>query len=110
MNEAQVRALFLLAGFDVSGVYETKNRYWGSDDVKGPWFLMKTQFGLVRIGWRKRVIEIEWPDLKVRKIITEDDFTKNETLVHAYSYHKALEYLTELRREASRFEEANQTR
>ncbi len=49
---------------------------------------------MVQIGWRKRVINIDWTDTPIRKVLTEDDVTKSESMVHAYSTMKALEYLT----------------
>lgn len=104
MKEAQLRAIFLLAGIDLSSVFELPNGYW--PDVpdyaelrrESPWWLVRTSAGLVKIGWRKRVIEIDWSDTPVRRELTTDDVTKSETLVHAYSYSKAVEYLTAFRR------------
>lgn len=57
---------------------------------------MKTPKGLIQIGWRKRVISIDWSDTGIRRVVTEDDVTKDDTMVHAYSYAKALAYLTAL--------------
>lgn len=105
MTEQQVRAIFLLASIEVSGVYKTENNYWPSapsyDDVrrKNPWWLVKTPAGLVHIGWRKRVISIDWSDTSIRQEVTSDDVTKSETLVHAWSYAKAVEYLADLGRQ-----------
>lgn len=104
MTNEQVKALFLLAGIPVEQTYEIKNQYWPDhpsyDSVRSPWWLVKTPAGLIEIGWRKRVISINWEGAKaVRAVVTEDDVTKSEQLVHAYSYAKAVEYLTELGRQ-----------
>jgi hypothetical protein len=104
VNEAQMRAIFLLAGIDISSVFELPNGYW--PDVpnyaelrrESPWWLVRTEAGMVKIGWRKRVISIDWSDTCVRQVVTLDDVTKDEALVHAYSYGKAVEYLTTFRR------------
>lgn len=104
MSEAQMRAIFLLAGIEISSVYELPNDYW--PDVpeyadlrrESPWWLVRTSAGLVKIGWRKRVISVDWSDTAIRQEVTPDDVTKNETLVHAYSYAKAVEYMTTFRR------------
>lgn len=100
MREEEVRALFLLAGIEVTAVYKIENRYWPEAYVemrqKSPWWLVKTSAGLVRIGWRKRVIEIEWTDTPVRVIVTTDDVTKTDDLVHAWSHGQALIYLSSL--------------
>ncbi|MCA8938234.1 MAG: hypothetical protein KDB07_00370 [Planctomycetes bacterium] len=51
---------------------------------------------MVRIGWRKRVVEIDWSDTPVRRLVGKDDVTKTETLIHAWSVGKVVEYLSEL--------------
>jgi hypothetical protein len=93
MNEEQAKSIFISAGFEVLKLYELTNQYWGKNDVVGPWWLVKTPIGFIRIGWRKRVIEIDWSDTGIRKIITESDVTKDETMVHAYTVPLAVEYL-----------------
>jgi hypothetical protein len=101
-EQADAEALFRLAGFKVTRVWELVNGYWPSapsyDSVRTPWWLLMTEIGPVRIGWRKRVIEIEWDATPVRVEVTPDDVTKSETMVHAWSTAKAFEYLASLRR------------
>jgi hypothetical protein len=100
VTEAQARALFLLAGFEVLSVYKTENRYWlsGSDrSIASPWWLVRIDEGIVVIGWRKRVIAIDWSDTTLRGVVTPDDVTKDDTMVHAWRYSKAVEYLDGLR-------------
>ncbi len=96
------KALFVLAGIAVTNVHELPNGYWPESyaDLRKahPWALMITEYGPIKIGWRKRVLNINWADTGIRTIITEDDTTKDEQMVHAWSYVKALEYLTDLRR------------
>lgn len=100
MNEEQAKALFLLAGFSTTRFHRLENKYWPDAYVaersNSPWWLVMTEFGPVEIGWRKRVISISWEDTPARVIVTEDNVTKEETFVHAWSYVKALEYLTAL--------------
>jgi hypothetical protein len=108
MPEKYLRALFLLAGIEVQGLFELANGYWPDQPDyaelrrENPWWLVKTNFGMVRIGWRKRVINIDWEDTPVRAIVTTDDVTKDETMVHAYGYAKAVSHLQAWHREASR--------
>lgn len=102
MTENEARSLLTIAGFKPGRAWELVNQYWGKNDVRGPWWLIQTDIGPIRIGWRKRVIEIEWDacsfgHLPVRGIVTEDDVTKNESLVHAYSMVDAVKYLASLR-------------
>lgn len=91
-----------LAGFVVRKSWELANGYWPDhpdyDDVREPWWLFLTDLGLIRIGWRKRVIAIDWEACEVRGIVTDDDVTKDATSVHAWKVEKAVEYLRALRR------------
>ena len=64
-----------------------------------PWFMVTTPYGRIKIGWRKRVINIDWSDTKIRvrgEDITADDVTKGKDYIHAYGYEKAAQYLTVL--------------
>lgn len=102
MKQEHARALFEMAGFEVKSLHQLSNGYW--PDVPDyaevrrlrPWWLAITQHGPIVIGWRKRVINIDWSDTPLRHTVTEDDVTKSETMVHAYSYPKAMEYLWNL--------------
>lgn len=100
MNEEEARAIFILAGIAVNKMHRLENKYWPEAYVEerrlSPWWLVSTPYGLIEIGWRKRVISIDWGDTKVREEITRDDVTKNAVLVHAWSYAKAVEYMTNL--------------
>jgi len=95
-------ALFMLADIKVSHMFEMINQYWPRDPryytdlVESPWFAAVTDFGIITIGWRKRVIEIDWTACKVRGIVTEDNVTKRNDLVHAYSEGDAVTYLKSL--------------
>jgi hypothetical protein len=96
-TEQHVRGLCLLAGIEVLNLWQIDNQYWPDayfeERKRSPWFLVKTRDGMVRMGWRKHVLSINWSDTPIHLIVTEDDVTKEEQLVHAYSYSKAVEYL-----------------
>lgn len=97
--EEKLLALFIAAGITVRTVWELPNGYWPDApsyaDVRrrSPWLLVKTEWGLVQIGWRKRVIQIDWSDTPVRGEVTTHDVTKSDVLVHAWSEERAVEYL-----------------
>lgn len=99
-SENHVRAIFLLSGIPILSIHEITNKYWPKVPdydrirIESPWFLVGTSFGLIEIGWRKRVISIDWTHTNVRKIVTSDDVTKDSGFVHAWSYLKAVEYMT----------------
>jgi len=99
-NEQLCRSIFTLAGIEVLQVWRLPNQYWKRPEANeiSPWFLVKTHAGLIEIGWRKRVIAIDWGGTKIRQIATSDEVTKNESLVHAWGTTKAVEYLSSLGR------------
>lgn len=96
LTEKEVRAWFVVAGFkDTEKIHLLKNGY--DPENEEPWFLVKTEFGYVEIGWRHRVLSINWGDTNFEKIITTDDVIKDFYSAHAWSVPKAIEYLTSLK-------------
>lgn len=97
-------SLFTLANIPVRELIELPNNYWPKTIENhllrnsSPWWLADTEFGLIEIGYRKRVMNIDWSRTKARVVVTEDDVTKNKMMVHAYSIVKAVDYLTVLSR------------
>ena len=100
-SRKEAECIFKLAGFEIRHTWELANGYWPDapdyDDVRTPWWLFLTDMGPIRIGRRKRVIEIDWRACDVRGEVTEDEVTKENYLVHAYSSEKAIEYMRALR-------------
>jgi hypothetical protein len=90
----------LLAGFgsDAILVEELPNGYcpdYCCAHLK--WFLVTTKLGRIKIGWRKRVINIDWSDTKDTKTSEElfpsESTTKETRLIHAWGYEKARAYV-----------------
>lgn len=100
-SRAEVESILTLAGLAPTRMWELANQYWpiapDYDSVRRPWWLAQTSLGLIRLGWRKRVLEIDWSATGIAAIVTEDDVTKESTMVHAYRTAKAVEYLQRLR-------------
>lgn len=103
MNLTTVRALFALSGMKVSAERGIENNYWPNhpnyDKVReeNPWWEVHTDEGVVVVGWRKRVMLIDWSRTNRRGTVTEDNVTKEDTYVHAWSIEKAVEYLRGIR-------------
>lgn len=101
MTEERLRSVFTMAGIQVLRVWALVDGYGHSPYdprffetlPRQVWWLVKTPYGLIEIGWRKRVIHIDWSETPVRAIVTQDEVTKGETFVHAWSELKAIEYL-----------------
>lgn len=62
-----------------------------------PWFIVTTAKGRITIGWRKRVISIDWSDSIINalaeEMFPEESTTKFNQTIHAWSYDKATEYI-----------------
>jgi hypothetical protein len=113
-SKAEVGSMLTLAGLKPQRMWELANRYWplapNYDEVRHPWWLAQTSIGLIEIGRRKRVLSISWEATDVRAVVTEDDVTKENYMVHAWSSGKAVEYLTRLREEAEKCTTKAETR
>lgn len=105
MQKKQVESLFILAKIEILKLYELKNQYWPEVPsyyetiLKSPWWLVKTKYGNIVIGRRKRVTHIDWEDTPIRKIISKDDVTKENHYIHAWTDLKCVEYLINLNNE-----------
>lgn len=75
------------------------NQYHPNPDPTyyGPWFMVDTPAGRFQIGWRKRVISIDWSDTTFTAtgadVVESPDITHWEQGVHAYGADKAVEAL-----------------
>lgn len=62
-----------------------------------PWFVVTTKKGRITIGWRKSVINIDWKGstipLTAEAAFPNEDVTKFDQTIHAWSVAKARDYL-----------------
>jgi hypothetical protein len=62
-----------------------------------PWFIVTTTVGRIKVGWRKRVICIDWSQTQGTKtaavLFDHEDVTKDERGIHAWSYEDAKAYV-----------------
>ncbi len=65
-----------------------------------PWFIVTTQVGRIKIGWRKRVVEINWSDTTGTKtseeLFKDEDVTKGNKMIHAWDLNKAKKYIAKI--------------
>ncbi len=109
LTELKTKSLFALAGFTVDKIkplingygYHPDDRRWPDGTWMEPWWFVKTEIGWIEIGWRKRVIAIDWTETPVRSMLTQDEVTQDVNCVHAWSEEKALEYLKALKTAAA---------
>ena len=97
----QLKAIFLLAGIEIKSFHQLPNGYCGDNCCRHrPWMLAETKYGLIKIGWRKRVINIDWTGAKDpvhgKDVLEKGDesVTNWETGVHAWGYSKAIDCLS----------------
>lgn len=96
---------FQKAGFACSQVEKIPNEY-GSQSYSGPWFIVRTGIGPFnadfKIGWRKRVIHLEWlraGDLThqaIADLFQNEHTTLATNYIHCDGYDKLQEYLTRI--------------
>ncbi len=70
-----------------------------------PWFVVTTTVGRINLGWRKRVIAIDWSGTVGTKtsaeLFAKEDVTKGERDIHAWSLDKAREYIAAIMESAA---------
>lgn len=72
------------AGFKAHGWVRTRNEY-GSKEYRGDWLMVDTQHGLLRVGWRKRVINIDYSGIDPYYLpVTEETFGPGYEHVSGY--------------------------
>lgn len=105
-----LKAILLLAGIEAKRIHQLPNGYCGDLCCPHrPWMLAETKYGPIKIGWRKRVLSIEWTNDVVnvhgKTVLAKGDegVTNWDTGVHAWGYAKAIEQLTTFVQLADRF-------
>jgi hypothetical protein len=103
MKESDAKSVFSLAGFEVSSTFRLENEYWPEAyhelRAANPWWAVKTQFGWIKIGWRKRVMSISWTDLKVRELLIESTHrTQDLDMIHVTDFGEAVTFMIQLYR------------
>jgi len=107
--EERFKEIFLAAGFKDPIMLRTPNEYCSCDSC-ATWFNVNTEFGTIKIGWRKRVINIDWTAaietalargvdgkrLNLVSLFKKEDVTKTSMYIHAWGWEKAQEYLAKI--------------
>lgn len=101
---------FLLACFGERPIFVEEIPSGYDKQYGRPWFVVTTCIGRVKIGWRKKVINIDWSDTvvktKAEDLFKDENVTKgsydNYFYVHAWSYEKAKEYIDKIHAEVKK--------
>ena len=88
------------AGFTEVTWKEKPNEY-GSSSYRGNWFDVTTDIGTFTIGWRKRVVEVTFPetlDMDCREFVPQDT-TRDTHMFHAWSDEELTKQLMAARKQ-----------
>ena len=89
---------FAQAGYTKVNLITRKNEYCPCDTCT-PWYTAQVAGSLpFVIGWRKRVINVDWSESGVAlgHLFEEETVTKGLYHIHAYGYDRLAEYLTKI--------------
>ena len=98
---AELTELFELAGFDTIHVETIDSEYCREACCyKYPWIIVTTKKGRIKLGWRKRVINLDWSESDItamgESLFKGESTTIGEKYIHCWGKDKALEYLKKL--------------
>ena len=79
------------AGFGILSARQVENEY-GSGEWRGPWWEFKTEHGKIRLGWRKRVIDMDFSDVAPMLVVSADT-TKSPGFAHAWTLEDVTKFL-----------------
>ena len=88
--------IFQAAGFEDLELTPKNNEYCQCERC-APWFDVKTEYGTISIGWRKRVINIDVSATNLNgldRLFSKEETTKTPMSIHAWGWDKAQDYLT----------------
>lgn len=96
----EITRYFVRAEVPYSEMRMIPSQYHSDDMYFGPWFMVETPAGVIQIGWRKRVCNIDWSrtGLPARggHVVEDPKITHGPTYVHAYGEDKVVEALRKL--------------
>lgn len=97
----EIEKIYRDAGIEAIYLEELPNGYCPDPCcLNKPWFRVTSRIGHVVIGWRKRVMSIDWKDSTIKKsgvdIFPDESTTRSETGIHAWTVEKATEYIRRL--------------
>lgn len=95
---------FSNAGVEYIHVKEVPNEYMKAR--REPWLVVTTKIGPVKIGWRKRVINIDWSatdvEASANDLFSQENTTKGNQFIHAWGGEAASEYIRKIHEEGDR--------
>lgn len=90
--------LFKEAGLQTRAMRLLPNGY--SKSTSRPWILAETQFGWLKVGWRKRVISMHWDQFTISvdglRLFDDQAVTKGAHMIHAWGKEACIDYIKRL--------------
>jgi len=86
-------------------IKEIPNKYWNNwYGVHRPWAIITTSSGHFEVGWRKRVLSIDWSQTLIEEtaeaMFPDEPVTKDGRLIHAHTVEDARRYITRIMEQA----------
>ncbi len=103
-NLDSIKDLFVGQSAVIGFFEEIPNRYGRPDDafyVNEPWYKIHTLFGVLIVGWRKRVMNIDWSGMLTvpnGKVLfpNEGQTTVGKDYIHVWTPEKGREYINKI--------------
>jgi hypothetical protein len=96
-EEMKFTECFTKGYLNVEAIERIPNEYCGCDSC-GPWFKFKTPLGVFKLGWRKRVINLDWSATgkDYEHLFKTENVTVDKNSVHCWGYEKLTDYLRKI--------------
>lgn len=91
--------LIIKAEIKFTKIEPVPNEYCLDENFFGPWIIVHTDHGHIKLGDRKRVYEIDWSGIKRNissNIFVNENVTKSDFFIHAWSDEDAIKYLKKI--------------
>lgn len=100
---SKVTEAFSAAGYTTVQVTPIDNRYCPCEACS-PWCAVETEVGLIVVGQRKRVLNVDWSSTgeDLLELFKGEEVTKDASYIHAWGWEKATDYLRRIRTALSR--------
>lgn len=101
LKETEIfRQILANAQIPVNDMFAIPNRYWSSEDAP-PWFRVITPKGAIVLGWRKRVICLDWSRSAIEvggvDVVKDERITHGPRMCHCYGDEECTAALIRLR-------------
>jgi hypothetical protein len=96
-EQEEITGYLTRAGVRYSKITWIPSQYHPDDMFFGPWALVKTEKGTLKMGWRKRVFVVDWSKMDLEStgsdLVAEPDVTHGDQYVHCWGKENIIKTL-----------------